>query len=277
MDGEVAQLAALAISANHRLACPQDPMEWFAGQRAFSSCGQIGFCATKRTRFGKAKHVPVANTPSSWLDLLGDSGVERVLVSCVRQDESGPEEDTLPDRLTAGFAGGGSLWTMATQSGNGGVLCWQAGWRAAFPRAKDGRIWQAEYYAHPCNGEMPQVSVQSASQTLAHVLQEAQTFAQLHEFSRVAGIFASALNLLEGRADTLNVPRPPGPADTLDAPARKLLFAGQRAWIFDNLDTWRDQDFSHDIWKRYADLSEALYSAVTAAIVAAVNSSALRT
>ena len=276
MDGEVAQIAALAISANHRLACPDDPMVWFAEQRAFASCGQIGFRATMRGPFGKQRQVPVADTPGQWLDLLGESGIKRVLVTCTRQDTDCPEDEYLPDRLTAGFAGGGSLWTMATLSDNGGALCWQAGWRAAFPQAEDGRIWKAEYLAEPCHESAPSVSVEAASQTLAAILHEVRNFADLHEFSRVATIFSSALNLLAGRGDPLNIPRPPGPADTLDEAARRLLFAGQRAWIFDNLDTWRDQDFSHDIWKQYADLSEALYSATTAAIVAAVNSSALR-
>ncbi len=274
MDGEVAQLAALAISANYRLAHPEDPMPWFAGQRAFASCGQIGFRATTRGRFGKPKHVPVADTPSRWLDLLCASGVERVLVTCTRQDAAGPDEETLPDRLSAGFAGGGSLWTMATQSSDGGVLCWQAGWRAAFPGAEDGRIWKAEYFAEPCHDQGQQLPVQAASETLAGALEQSRAFALAHEFPRVAALFSSALDLLEGRADPLNIPRPAGPADTLSDPARRLLFAGQRAWIFDNLGVWRDQDFSHDTWKKYAALSEALYSAVTAAIVAAVNSSA---
>ena len=276
MDGEVAQIAALAISANHRLAHPRDPMPWFANQRAFASCGEIHFRAKLRGPFGKMRRVPVADTPSLWLDLLEQSGVERVLITCTRQDTDWAEEEYLPDRLTAGFAGGGSLWTMATLSPNGGVLCWQAGWRAAFPQAEDGRIWKAEYLAEPCHESDPRLSVAQARQALGSILLEARDFAKRHEFPKVAAIFASALNLLEGRDDPLNIPRPPGPADTLDDPARQLLFAGQRAWIFDNLDTWRDQDFSHDIWKEYANLSEALYSATTAAIVAAVNSSAHR-
>lgn len=251
-------------------------MAWFANQRAFASCGQIDFRAKLRGPFGKTRRVSVADTPSLWLDLLGESGVERVLVTCKRQDTDCAEDEYLPDRLTAGFAGGGSLWTMVTLSNNGGALCWQAGWRAAFPQAEDGRIWKAEYLAEPCHESDPNLSVEEASQALGAILHEVRDFAETHEFSRVAAIFASALDLLAGRDDPLNIPRPPGPADTLDEAARRLLFAGQRAWIFDNMDIWRDQDFSHDIWKKYADLSEALYSATTTAIVAAVNSSAVR-
>lgn len=274
MDGEVAQLAALAISANYRLSHPDAPMDWFAGQRAFASCARIAFVASRPGRFGKARRVVLAETPARWLDLLQEGGVERVLVSCTRQDEGDAGEDTLPDRLSAGFAGGGSLWTMTTLSPGGGALCWRAGWRAAFPKARDGRIWQAEYMAEPCQGEEPGASVEAASGALGRVLDEAHAFANEQEFPRLAARFASARALLEGRADPLALPRPPGPADTLAAPARRLLAAGQRAWIFDDPGAWRDQDFSQDVWKRYAALSEALYSATTAAIVAAVNSSA---
>ncbi len=276
MDGEVAQLAALAISANYRLSHPDDPMVWFAGQRAFASCARIVFFASREGRFGKKRRVALAETPVQWLDLLQAGGVERVLVTCSRQDQddAGSQEETLPDRLSAGFAGGGSLWTMTTLSSGGGALCWRAGWRAAFPGARDGRIWQAEYMAEPCQGGEPGASVETASGALGRVLEEARAFALKQEFPRLAARFASAQALLEGRADPLALPRPPGPADTLDAPARRLLSAGQRAWIFDDPGAWRDQDFSQDVWKRYAVLSEALYSAVTAAIVAAVNASA---
>ncbi len=274
MDGEVAQLAALAISANYRLSHPDDPMAWFAGQRAFASCARIAFVASRPGRFGKQRRVVLAETPARWLDLLQAGGVERVLVSCTRQDDTGGAEETLPDRLSAGFAGGGSLWTMTTLSPGGGALCWRAGWRAAFPGARDGRIWQAEYMAAPCQGRGAGGSVEAAGDALGRVLEEARAFALEQEFPRLAARFASAQALLEGRADPLALPRPPGPADTLDAPARRLLSAGQRAWIFDDPGAWRDQDFSQDVWKRYAALSESLYSAVTAAIVAAVNASA---
>ena len=277
MDGEVAQLAALAISANYRLANPDDPMPWFAEQRAFATCGQIGFRAAVKGRFGKLRHVPVADTPSSWLELLEHAGVERVVINCTRLDqEPEPGEEVLPDRLMAGFAGGGSLWTMATHAPDGGALCWQAGWRAAFPEARDGRIWRAEYFAEPCLGARLQADVDQASAVLAAALQDAISFATKNEYSRVAALFGSALELLETSRDPLDIARPPGPADTLSPSARRLLFAGQRGWIFDNMGLWRDQDFSQALWKRYAEISEALYSAVTAAIVAAVNSSAVR-
>ncbi len=273
MDGEVAQLAALVISANHRLANPGDPMEWFADQRAFASCGRIQFRAAEKRRFGGLRHVPVAETPNLWLDLLAGSGVARVVMSCTRLDQTPGSNDTLPDRIAAGFAGGGSLWTMATETGDGGALCWEPGWRAAFPTAKDGRIWEANYMAQPCSGPENGPDVATAGATLFDALTASKSFAEAHQFTQVAGIFTSALCLLEGKPDPRPVPRPPGPADTLEGPARNLLFAGQRGWTFDNLSLWRDQDFSADIWTRYAELSEALYCAVTTAIKSAVNSS----
>ena len=273
MDGEVAQLAALVISANHRLSNPADPMEWFADQRAFASCGRIGFRAAERRRFGKPRHVPVAQTPTDWLDLLAGSQVDRVVMSCTRQDQNHDPKDTLPDRVAAGFAGGGSLWRMSTETQDGGALCWQPGWAAAFPTAKDGRIWATDYMAEPCVGGDIGPSVASAITNLHAALSRAEAFATQHLFTQVAAIFASALCVLDGDPDPRPVPRPPGPADTLTPPARRLLNAAQRGWIFDNMGLWKDQDFSPDVWKSYATISEALYTAVTAAITAAVNSS----
>lgn len=273
MDGEVAQLAALAISANHRIAAPDDPMGWFADHRAFSSCGSVEFHAARKPRFGKARRVPVAATPSEWLDRLQASGIERVVLGFERQDSNPEEDETLPDRIMAGFAGGGSLWSMTTESADGGALLWRPGWRAAFREAKDGRIWAVEYTAEPSAPAPLGNGVCQASETLGRAVDGIRDFAGRHHFANVSAIFSSALSLLAGAPDPRPVPRPPGPPDVLDEPARRLLYAAQRAWVFDNLGLWRDQDFSHDIWEEYADLSEALYEAVTAAMVAAVNSS----
>ncbi len=277
MDGEVAQLAALAISANHRVARPDDPMRWFAGQRAFAGCGRISFHAAQKRRFGGLRQVQVAQTPSDWLDRLIRTGVARVILTCTRQDEDMVPGETLPDRIAAGFAGGGSLWTMSTETPDGGTLAWRPGWRAAFPEATDGRIWAVEYLAEPAGPADPGPDLAGASEDLRGALSSIRDFAQTHHFPQVAAIFTSALCLLAGEIDPRPVPRPVGPADTLSDSACCLLYAAQRAWVFDNLGLWKDQDFSPDLWKRYAGLSETLYGAVTAAILAAVNASIPKT
>lgn len=269
MDGEVAQAAALTISANHRVAHPGDPMPWFATQRAFDRCGSIAFHTEGKRRFGKDRRVPVAETPSGWLERLETARVTRVVLSCTRQDK----ENTIPDRLSAGFAGGGSLWAMTSETSDGGAIRWVPGWRAAFPRAEDGRIWAVEYLAEPAVPVDSGPSVNSVAALLVDSLAAIHDFARQHQFNTVAAIFASALALLAGGADPRPVPRPPGPADVLSPDARNLLFAAQRAWVFDNLSLWRDQDFSQDTWRDYARLSEVLYNDVTAAMVAAVNAS----
>lgn len=280
MDGEVAQLAALVISANHHLAEPSDPMPWFKNQRAFASCGQIEFSATTKPRFGKPRHIPVARDPSDWLKLLHATDVNRVLISFSRQDAVSDSDeaipDRIPDRIAAGFAGGGSLWTMTTETTGGGNLCWQSGWRAAYPTATNGRIWHANYMAQPCVSDAFGPSVDRARATLASAITDNQSFASKHHYPQIAATFASALCLLDGAPDPKPVPRPAGPADTLAPSARGLLNAAQRSWIFDKMNLWRDQDFSTDLWAEYAELSESLYVAVTAAIKAAVNSSAIK-
>jgi hypothetical protein len=272
VDGEVAQLAALAISANHRIIHPDDPMPWFAGQRAFDRCGRIGFHAAKKRRFGRHTRVPVAETPLQWLERLAASSVCRVVLAYTRQDDEIIPGETLPDRIAAGFAGGGSLWTISTETSDGSALAWRPGWRVAFPKAEEGRIWSVDYLAEPSVPCQVEAGVDDAAHALQASLEAIRRFALEQHYGQVAGIFTSALALLDGAPDPRPVPRPAGPADTLSDPARRLLFAAQRAWIFDNLSLWRDQDFSHDLWKRYAALSEALYSSVTAALAAAVNS-----
>jgi hypothetical protein len=275
LDGEIAQLAALTISANHRIANPDDPMPWFANQRAFASCREISFhAAPKRRLLGGPKPVEVAANPGEWLDRLTAPGVNRVLMAFDRLDLVPDPEETVPDRVAAAFAGGGSAWSMYTVTPDGGALQWRAEWRAAFPDDPDRRIWAARYHGRAAAFPPVGTGVADASEDLHEACEAIRAFAEEHCYEKVASIFASALSLLDGRPDPILLERPPGPADTLPEGARRLLFASQRSWIFDRLSLWKDEDFSAQLWRRYAGLSETLYDAVTAGMKAAVNASA---
>lgn len=273
MDGEVAQLAALVISANHRLAHPGDPMRWFPTQRAFARCGSISFEAATKRRAGKPVLVPVAETPPVWLDQLARSGTTRVVLGFERQDEEVVVGETIPDRIAAGFAGGGSLWTMTTETGDGNALGWRAAWRVTFPEARDGRHWAVTYTAIAADPQPLGRSVTAAATELKHALAEMSEFAWSHGVKEANVRVTSALALLDGAPDPLPLSRPESPADTLPEAARRLLFAAQRGWIFDDMELWARTEFDQKTWRDHARRAEALYDAVTAAIVAAVNAS----
>lgn len=274
MDGEVAQLAALVISANHRLKHPHDPMRWFATQRAFARCGSISFELAAKRRRHKPTLVPMAETPPAWLDQLARSGTARVLLGFERRDEEVIPGETIPDRIAAGFAGGGSHWVMTTESDDGRALGWHAAWRAAYPDARDGRIWAVRYTATAGESQQPGRDVDAATTELRHALAEMSEFAWSHHVKEANVRFTSALALLEGAPDPMPFPRAAGPSDTLSDDARRLLNAAQRGWIFDNMDLWGHLKVDEPTWRDHARRSEALYDAVTAALVAAVNSSA---
>jgi len=274
VDGEVAQIAALAISANHRLAHPDDPMRWFPAQRAFARCGSISFEAATKRRREKPVRVSMAETPALWLDQLARSGTARVRLGFLRQDEEVIPGETIPDRIAAGFAGGGSLWSMTTETDDGRALDCRGAWKVGFPSARDGRIWAVRYTAVAAEPQTPGQSVEAATTELRHALAEMSAFAWSHGVKQANRHFTSALALLEGDPDPLPIPRPIGPADTLGERARRLIHAAQRGWVFDNMELWAGVDFDGDTWRDHARSAEALYDAVTAAMVAAVNSSA---
>ncbi len=274
MDGEVAQMAALVISANHRLTHPEDPMLWFASQRAFARCGSISFEIATRRSGGKTARLPMAETPPAWLDQLARSGTKRVVLGFERQDEEVVPGETIPDRVAAGFAGGGSLWTMTTETDDGRALGWRAGWKAAYPSARDGRIWAVRYTATASKPQPPGRKLEDAATELRHALAEMSEFAWSHDAKDANMRFTSALALLEGAPDPRPIPNPTGPADTLSHEARCLLHAAQRGWMFDDMAHWGPLKVDEPTWRDHARRSEALYDAVTAAMVAAVNSSA---
>lgn len=274
MDGEVAQLAALVISANHRLAYPDDPMRWFPSQRAFARCGSISFEIATKRRQEKAALTTMAATPPSWLEQLARSGTKRVYLGFTRQDEEVIPGETIPDRIAAGFAGGGSLWTMTTETDDGRALDWHGAWKVAYPNARDGRIWAVRYTATAAAPRTPGADIASASVELRHALADMSEFAWEREAKAANMRFTSALALLEGAPDPLPVDHPAGPADTLSEPARRLLHAAQRGWVFDNLELWGKLKLDEAEWRDHARRSEALYDAVTGAIVASANSAA---
>jgi len=274
LDGEVAQLAALAISANHRLTHPNDPMRWFATQRAFARCGSISFdIATKRGQ-AKPTRTTMAETPPAWLDQLARSGTKRVRLGFSRQDEDVIPGETIPDRIAAGFAGGGSRWMMTTETDDGRALGWHGAWKVAYPSARDGRVWAVRYTATAAEPQGPGRDIDAAATELRHALAEMSEFAWERDAKAANVRFTSALALLEGAPDPLPVENPAGPADTLSEPARRLLRASQRGWVFDNLEIWGKLKLDEAEWRDHARRSEALYDAVTAAVVAAANSRA---
>lgn len=272
MDGEVALMAALVISANHRLMHPGDPMKWFREQRAFARCGEISFHAATKGANGIGR-VALAATPAEWLDQLAMSATTRAVLGFQRRDEEVIPGETLPDRIAAGFAGGGSRWIMTTETENGETLGWQAQWRAAFPDAKDGRIWAVDHVATSAPPQPLGRPVDAAATELRHALAEMSAFAWSHGVKRANKMFTSALALLDGGPDPMRLDHPLGPADTLREPARRLLFAAQRGWVFDNMALWDRVEIPRSELRDFGQISEALYDAVTAAIVASVNAS----
>ncbi|WP_281840859.1 hypothetical protein [Sinisalibacter aestuarii] len=274
MDGEVAQLAALVISANHRLTHPDDPMLWFATQRAFARCGAISFEVAAKQREGGPARVTMAETPRAWLDQLARSGTKRVLLGFERQDEEMVPGETIPDRVAAGFAGGGSLWTMTTETDDGRALGWRSAWKAAYPGARDGRIWAVRYTATASDPQPAGRDLDAAATELRHALAEMSEFAWSHDAKEANLRFTAALALLEGAPDPRPFPHSPGAADTLSDEARRLLHAAQRGWMFDDMGQWGPLKVDEPTWRDHARRSEALYDAVTAAVVAAANSSA---
>ncbi|HHC30060.1 MAG TPA: hypothetical protein ENK80_05815 [Rhodobacterales bacterium] len=164
---------------------------------------------------------------------------------------------------------------MTTETDDGRALAWRGAWKAAFPSARDGRIWQVRYTAASDAPQPMGRSVEAATTELRHALAEMSEFAWDHAAKAVNARITSALALLEGEPDPAYPDQgTAGPADTLDQPARCLLRAAQRGWMFDNMAEWGKLKVDADALRDHARRSEALYDAVTAAMVAAVNSSA---
>jgi hypothetical protein len=229
----------------------------------------VAFVELKRSFLSrKAKEVRVADTPDDWFALLKNKGAKRVWL------EYGPSGDRLDDRMSAGFVGGGGVWSLNVQL-PAGARQWLARWDVWNQDAPENRIWRVTY------GEIgdgtvtapPTGIVADASEQLAHALSEIAPFARRIDCQGFASAFESALALLSPGGDVEVYHRDLSPEGALEDSAVRVLGACQKAWVFGGMGSWNDMMFDDADQEEYERLSEQLFRTLHAAIVAAANAS----
>lgn len=268
MNGPIAQIVALALHSNAFLSGV--PCSDFLGRNSTAQfCEYVHFAGIERSwlRLGKPIEIQVAESPDSWFAYLKRENAERVSIRW----QNGTNAE-VPDRMLAGFVGGGGTWMLVIQFPGGRYERWVARWDVGDKDRKDRRIWRVTYGRVLANREPPAAvsPLPDATAQLRTALTEIHAFAAKHDCEGFTQCFERGLKVLahEPGAEAYHRDLYPGPQISS---VSEVLYACQHGWVFGGMGSWNDIGFDGADGKEYNRVSEQLYRAVIGAIPSAVD------
>jgi len=270
MNGPIAQLVALACHANARIRRIAPASRFFADNSTCRFCDSIVFVRERRGWLGRARMEQVAPDPDAWFHRLAASGARSVRIAYERS-----ESPTIPDRMSAGFVGGGGRWHLEASDDNGREA-WLGDWHVWSQQAADGRIWRVRYRGIDVSATPAPAapSLPAARQALLDALQRIEAFARAHDTAGFVESFEQARRRLESDAGDAGFHRDLAPPGLLPSAAAAVLDAAQSAWVFGGMGSWNDQSFDGAAGAEYEAASEQLFNTTITAICAATNAAA---
>jgi hypothetical protein len=244
MNHPIAQAVSLVCHANAALRGIQ--AQFWPSNSTAQFCEFVRFVAVERTLFVRRRETCVAQTPDDWFAWLAK-------MRCVNV------------RL-------GAAWALEVRTANGRRESWTGRWEVGDRNAADSRIWRVWYRSAGRARRSENLPLGEARAQLTAVLEEIHEFAGAEKVEPFAGSFQHALDSLAGGRRT-GYHQDLAPTGFLSDEASAVLDACQSAWVFGGMGSWNDLGFKGEAQRRYLDLSERLLTALTSAIVAAVNES----
>jgi len=211
--------------------------------------------------------MTIAATPDEWFGYLQQR--EALGIRLIHQSQNNPE---ISDRMSAGFVGGGGIWTLGVRY-RGATEYWMARWELWNKDAPEQRIWRVTYGRVGRQVGTISASIESTAvrSDLISALLQIRAFSMMHNCRDFTEFFSRALNSLKDSSSEYGYHKDLWIKGTLTDSSRALLDAAQSAWVFGGMGSWNDMLFNGDDEREYERVSEQLFSAVTGAICAAAN------
>jgi hypothetical protein len=267
MNGPIAQIVALTCYGNAFLG--GHSVSGFLGTNSTCQfCDRVTFVkVVKPLLVGKPKEVEVAKNPEEWFSYLKKRDARAIRL--VRQAQNDPQ---IPDRMAAGFVGGGGTWIMEVLLPEERSEFWQARWQVWNQKAPDRRIWRVTYgrVAEAKSKLYRGPDLEATEARLLKAIGEIHAFSERQNCGGFTNCFSQAISSLttterHGYHNDLS------PPDLLTTRASAILDASQTAWVFGGMGSWNDMSFEGEDGKKYDEVSEQLFQTLSDAICVAVN------
>jgi hypothetical protein len=269
VHGELAQVIALAAHGSAWLKgiLPGPPPPLDADNSTFQYVRRVrfDFCSSSVQTTATVADV------GGWLQGARAREIDRLWLLIPDPRVVVTDGEHAPDRMLVAFAGAGQWFLLGTSAEPPREL-WRGSWTVGDEGAPDRRIWDIEYSGEPVAGtiEPVQGDISVCAQRLLDALEQIEAFAREQQLGDWADWFAEARELDQVNDPSYHPDMLPNVG--YSEPARRLLAMATRTWVFGGMGSWNDLVFSvQQDESEYERLSAALYAAVLAAFVAAVN------
>jgi len=272
MLGSVAQVIALTAYGNAVLggAAPPGPDAFYPSNSAFQYCEYVQFVDVS-DRASNGKEIPWAADPVAWFGRLKSEKVRALRLHYVSTAAENADKN-LPDRMGAGFVGGGGRWLLEAVTPEGSDY-WEARWVVGDQNRADRKIWRVTYGRVARNRPIPGVpaeDIEKLKYELSGALQQIDKFARSHNLSEFAKMFERSQAQLSSTTPEQGVYH----KDLLSQghaslPVQQLLWASQIGWVFGGMGSWNDVG---DDSPEYERVSEKLFQTLNRAYAAVANS-----
>jgi hypothetical protein len=270
MNGPLAQIVALTCFGNASIDGTTVP-RFFPQNSTSQFCESVSFVELKKSFFGQAKEIVVANTPDEWFAALVKRGAAGIRL--IRMAQNDPQ---ISDRMAASFVGGGGTWMMEVLSDADRSEYWAARWEVMNQNAPDSRIWKVTYALVGHGRTMPddRRGLQIVMADFHKSLESIHSFAARETSGSFTDCFANALRAFEEPAADVGYHKDLAPPNQLSIDQSVALKAAMCAWVFGGMGSWNDMGFDGATHIEYERVSEELFGFLNEVIEIAASSTA---
>jgi hypothetical protein len=268
MNGDVAQIVALTCHGNAVLR-GKKTSRFFPSNSTCRFCDRIEFVEMVKPLFRNQREKVVAQTPDSWFQWLARKGASGIRLWWSRGNEVGT-----PDRMLAGFVGGGGTWTMEVRVPSGMSALWVARHDVWNQDAPDNKIWRVTYghVSDQDRSTLPELDMLAVSEHLLIALQDIHRFSDAHDCGGFTRCFDRAIGYLT-TSNRSGFPNDLAPKGSISPVAEAILDACQSAWVFGGMGFWNDMGFDGKDQLEYNRVSKELFEALTDSLSSVATSS----
>ncbi len=275
MNGHIATAVAI-VCAGNRFLQGGDIGAFWPDAAVFNFIKLVEFRHPPSSGKDTDDYPLVASDPMEWFDNLKPRrhGLRLHHTVPVR----GPSQKLdVPDRMLAGFVGGGQRWLIETPGETESEL-WEPFHRIGDRNDPQRRIWkcthilQARVPRAGLDADAARVTLDDAVARLRKALVHIETYARDETYDSFAEIFNEATDTLDAGKPSLAGDDPMAPYTNFSDRQAAVFEACSRAWVFGGMGSWNDIGGG----ERYDRVSQALYDSLNDCIAAVANSTFAR-